>query len=302
VCQGISGFQAGYLDCQYFICRDTLVTLQLTDDGFLLRTHTKNWFPWKGEGLRFPARFEDEGGLARMRAGTVKFWLKAGQYRTSDFFFETAFIRNYADAYPRLGILLEGPLLWPAKCLEGSFLLDGVQKRILDDIHHGDNPSATARHFITLKATEYFMRAMNQLRMAVRPRALHDTDPEKQVAERIADYLREHLTTRLSLKALASMMLSNTVYIQRAFKARYGMTIHQFHCKQRLDRARFLMTRDEDATDTEIARKSGFCDASAFSRAFNRAFGMRPHQYRKHMVTRMYERSPAEQAGRREML
>ena len=301
VCQGISGFQTGYLDCQYFISRDTLVTLQLTNDGFLLRTHTKNWFPWKGDGLRFPARFEDEGGLARMRAGTVKFWMKAGQYRTSDFFFETAFIKNYTDLYPRLSGLLEGPFVWQAKCLERPFLLDRVQKKILDDIHHGDTPSTMARHYITLKATEYFMRAMNQLRMALGTRMPRDPDPGIEVAERIADYLREHLMTRLSLKELANMMLSNTVYIQRAFKARYGMTIRQYHYKQRLDRARFLLIRDEDTTDTEIARRSGFCDASAFSRAFARAFGMRPHQYRKYMAARMYNRNPAERRDRQEV-
>lgn len=293
VCQGISGFQMAYLDSQYFIFRDTMISLRLPETGYILRTHTKNWFPWTGEGTRFPARFEDEGGLARFRTGTVPFWIPAGHYRTSDFFLEEAFIKKYQQPYPGLGELLEEPCRYPVAFLAQPFLINHIQRRILEDIHYTDSSLTIARHFITLKSAEYFMRAMNQLQQKGGLKMQQWPASEKELAERISAYLREHLVERLSLMSLAQKMGSNCNHMEYVFKARYGETIHRFQIRLRLDRARYLLMRNPTDPYKKIAAMVGFCDGSAFSRAFQRAFGVRPRDFRSAAARNRWGRNSA---------
>ena len=68
--------------------------------------------------------------------------------------------------------------------------------------------------------------------------------------------------------------------LARLTKRLYGLTPSQFITKSRIAAAS-RMLRDTDLSVSEIAHACGFCDHSAFARAFRSAAGMTPSEFRE---------------------
>lgn len=60
---------------------------------------------------------------------------------------------------------------------------------------------------------------------------------------------------------------------------RLGLSFYRYVTRQRLERARQLMLEYGDLAD--VAEKAGFCDYTAFFRAFKQEYGLSPSEYRK---------------------
>jgi len=99
-------------------------------------------------------------------------------------------------------------------------------------------------------------------------------------ARRVTDYIREHLSSGLSLNEMAQEAgLGWTLFIQR-FKASFGRTPHQYAIEARVRRARELLTAG-GMSMAEIATACGFADQAHFSTRFKTATGMTPLAYRQ---------------------
>lgn len=66
----------------------------------------------------------------------------------------------------------------------------------------------------------------------------------------------------------------------RTFREAFGETPHQFLTRQRLERARVLLSRG-DASVTEICFASGFQSLGSFSSLFRRTYGVSPQQFQR---------------------
>lgn len=276
-----AGFNTGYLDSQYFIKGGLDICMIRTEPLFVLRTHTKNYFPWILNGYTAAGGFEDRGGLIRLPAGAISFRLPAGIFRTSDFFYTPGFIEGYKQPYKKIEPLLDEVTSGEVNGISMPFLLDHIQMGIFGELRSLDTSGSNAAHFVTIKSAEYLMRAMGQLHNNGIKKGERPDAEGKELAEGIAVILRERFDEHLSLKDLARKAGSNTLYIQKAFKERYGMTINKFQAHLRLERAKYLLLKDSRSTFDQIAITVGYYDASAFSRAFKEAFGIRPGAFRK---------------------
>ena len=78
------------------------------------------------------------------------------------------------------------------------------------------------------------------------------------------------------LAAQAGMAPSRLI---RVFSALFGTTPHQLRTQARLDRARDLLARGTDVTDT--CMEVGFSSLGSFSALFTRWTGTAPSRYRK---------------------
>ena len=102
-----------------------------------------------------------------------------------------------------------------------------------------------------------------------------------QKSERIAEtlrYISENLTADLSVGALAERCFFSRYYFMRLFREETGYTVHSYVREKRLLNAARLITRGNAAY--KAAEMSGFCDYSAFERAFRQKIGASPSDFR----------------------
>ena len=101
-----------------------------------------------------------------------------------------------------------------------------------------------------------------------------------------ADYIEGRLDTPLSLAAVAGAVGYSERHLERLFRQVFGMSVWQFVVRSRVHAASRALTQS-DRSITQIALAYGFCDASAFGRAFRAATGESPRAYRRRHLDRV---------------
>lgn len=100
--------------------------------------------------------------------------------------------------------------------------------------------------------------------------------------ERI-QHIRDHLLTNrdqyVSLSQLAAEHDISVSHLQKLFKQIYGMPIYHYIREYRLEQASVELTTSGKRI-TEIAQDAGYDNASKFTAAFKKRYGVTPSQYR----------------------
>ena len=123
--------------------------------------------------------------------------------------------------------------------------------------------TALAAHFIT---------AYGMTRPATTPAM---TKPELQ---RVRELVEARLAESLHLAELAAAVPMSVYHFSRAFKTATGITPHEFVVRRRVEAAKTLLARGELVVE-EVARRTGFVDASHLARQFRRRVGASPARY-----------------------
>ena len=97
----------------------------------------------------------------------------------------------------------------------------------------------------------------------------------------LAIWMQGHLHYDLSVEALAERTCLGARHFSRRFKDRFAVTPAVFVEELRLNEARQRLSAPNNTIET-VAESVGFKSADAFSRAFQRRFGVKPSSYRKH--------------------
>lgn len=102
-------------------------------------------------------------------------------------------------------------------------------------------------------------------------------DPRLAQAVRL---MESHLDRPLAVAAIARRVGTSTRTLETGFARAIGATPGAYYLRLRLNAARRLVL-DTAEPMTEIAARTGFSSAAAFSRAFARAFGRAPSRMRR---------------------
>jgi AraC family transcriptional regulator len=97
---------------------------------------------------------------------------------------------------------------------------------------------------------------------------------------RLDDHIRAHLSENLTLHEMARLLGMSVRHLTRAVRQSRGMSLHHWIADYRLAEARRMLS-DTDLPVNEIALRSGFLSASAFSTAFRAATAFSPGEYRR---------------------
>ena len=97
---------------------------------------------------------------------------------------------------------------------------------------------------------------------------------------RAAQYIRTHLSERLDLETIAAAACLSPAYFSRIYREEMGVSVQQAVMEARLMRACELIEYG-GLRLSDIALMVGFQDQSYFSRAFQKAYGVTPTQYRR---------------------
>lgn len=108
-------------------------------------------------------------------------------------------------------------------------------------------------------------------------RTPHTADP---YISRALDYIHGHYTSRMTIDQLASEALQSRYHFIRMFKRETKLTPYQYVIGLRIGEAKRRLAQTRE-TVTEISYSLGFASTSQFHRAFLKAVGLTPEQFRK---------------------
>jgi AraC family transcriptional regulator len=97
---------------------------------------------------------------------------------------------------------------------------------------------------------------------------------------RVLAYLEEHLAEDITVTDLANVACLSVFHFTRAFAATMGVPPHRYVSRRRLESAKAMIARGR-ASLSEIALDCRFSSQSSFTRAFRRATGLTPAEYRQ---------------------
>ncbi|MGY4225074.1 AraC-like DNA-binding protein [Bradyrhizobium sp. USDA 4503] len=102
---------------------------------------------------------------------------------------------------------------------------------------------------------------------------------------RVLDFLNGSIEERPSLADIAKTACLSRYHFVRAFKVATGQTPYQYLSGLRLDRARELLSCEQESIDN-IANRLQFSNSANFCRAFRRNTGFSPTAYRNRFTRR----------------
>jgi AraC-like DNA-binding protein len=111
----------------------------------------------------------------------------------------------------------------------------------------------------------------------------------RALIERTLSYIKDNLTSDLSLKKLADEANFSSIYFHKVFKNSTGKTLHQYVEDQKIKKSIDLLI-STDMTLTQIAYECGFSSQSYFSYAFKKKTGQTPREYVKNIYSK-YEKN-----------
>jgi AraC family transcriptional regulator len=97
---------------------------------------------------------------------------------------------------------------------------------------------------------------------------------------RVLGYVEEHLAEEITVADLAAVACLSVFHFTRAFTATVGLPPYRYVSQQRLESAKAMIAAGR-ASLGKIALDSRFSSQSSFTRAFRRATGMTPAEYRR---------------------
>ncbi|OLB75746.1 MAG: hypothetical protein AUI16_10865 [Alphaproteobacteria bacterium 13_2_20CM_2_64_7] len=97
---------------------------------------------------------------------------------------------------------------------------------------------------------------------------------------RVLAYIQEHLVEDITVADLANVACLSIFHFTRAFAATMGVPPHRYVSRRRLESAKAMIAAGR-ASLCEIAFDCRFSSQSSFTRAFRRATGMTPAEYRQ---------------------
>ena len=143
------------------------------------------------------------------------------------------------------------------------------------------------REALKLQITDYLLKpvdyeefgaCIDHLRISLFERGAARTD-EREEGRTILQLTR-YLQEEISLNLLADTFHLSAAYISQLFKSEIGVNFLSYLTNIRMERAKKLLV-STDLPVAEVAEKSGYADYRVFAKAFKKAEGATPSQYRR---------------------
>jgi len=150
---------------------------------------------------------------------------------------------------------------------------------LLAEIRSPTSPGMMRMETIALSLARRIAEAYSSdVSPATAPRTRHRLDERR--LRRVLDYMHGNLETQIGLDDLARVAHLSPFHFHRMFRGRLGMPPHRYLSTLRLERAKALLALGRQPI-AEVSLACCFSSQSNFTRAFHRATGATPLQYRR---------------------
>jgi len=109
---------------------------------------------------------------------------------------------------------------------------------------------------------------------------LYQTNRVKGLINKMADYIVKNVQKDFTLEDMSHQFGYSKNHIINLFKNEYGVTPGQYLIKKRIEKAQWLLESTGDTLEI-VAEKCGFSDYSHFYKAFLKANGRAPGQWKR---------------------
>lgn len=92
---------------------------------------------------------------------------------------------------------------------------------------------------------------------------------------KVQEFLTQNFALDLTINEVSKHFGTNTLFLKRGFKSKFGITIHQFIVEKRLEKAVEMLETSELSIE-EIAEKVGYKHVSSFSKVVKQKYGHSP--------------------------
>jgi DNA gyrase inhibitor GyrI/AraC-like DNA-binding protein len=109
-------------------------------------------------------------------------------------------------------------------------------------------------------------------------------DTEQEYLKRINNvisYIEKNLDQELHLDDLSQRAFFSSFHFHRIFSAIVGETLNSMIIRKRIERIAAIIAVGTNETLADLANKYGFNDASSFSRAFKKFYGISPTEFKR---------------------
>lgn len=121
--------------------------------------------------------------------------------------------------------------------------------------------------------------SLEDMKRWIRASARCDLHEESDVAAALYRYVRENVSSSLSLKSLSNVVHMHPNYIGQLIKERYGMPFNDLLNKMRIEWSVELMKVNPEIKMGVLAEQVGYFDPKYFSRVFKLYTGVAPSAY-----------------------
>jgi AraC family transcriptional regulator len=125
------------------------------------------------------------------------------------------------------------------------------------------------------------LREDRGVKLAVADYGIDDEVAAAAAATRALDFIEAHLFEQLNVSRIAAACGVSAFHFSRRFRASHGESVMAYVQGRRLEMAARRMLDEPQTTLAAIALDCGFESHAGFTRAFTRAFGAAPKQYRQ---------------------
>lgn len=158
----------------------------------------------------------------------------------------------------------------------------------------GYNDFSYCQEALRLRITDYILKPVDyeefgtcidslKIAMFENRAEVEKEDMEEHTVLGIVRYMQEHLTEEISLNLLAEKFHLSAQYISQLFKNEVGVNFFTYLTNIRMEQAKKLLISTSYSV-AEISEQSGYRDYRVFTKAFKKAEGITPSQYRRNFV------------------
>jgi AraC family transcriptional regulator len=97
---------------------------------------------------------------------------------------------------------------------------------------------------------------------------------------RVSDYIDAHLSKRILVSNLSTIVQRSPAHFSRAFKRSFGISPHLYIQRRRIEKASYLMLVSDDSL-SDIALACGMVDQSHLCKLFRQRTGRTPAAWRR---------------------
>jgi AraC family transcriptional regulator len=197
--------------------------------------------------------------------------------KTMHLYLPTALFRRLSDDFNLPGS--------PADSIRyiGGFKDEVINQAGLSILAEMTNESATGRMYVETTALMLAARLVNRYSDGEPGNPITPTERHRDHARmrRVLDYIHLHIADEITLDQLAGIAGLSVFHFARTFASAIGISPHRYISRLRLENAMAEIAAGKLPL-SQIALDARFSSQASFTRAFRRATGMTPGEYRHH--------------------